>query len=91
MAKSNYIEWILQLEHLLNEIQIEFSDYDEFYIKEAIKTTEKIINIHSAKDLNHLTEDMIDAYSNSAIKNNPSQQEYYETVAYYVKKRLLRI
>lgn len=91
MARSNYIEWVLRLENLLNEFQIELSDYDEFYIKEAIKTTEKIIEMYSAKHSNHLTEEMIDDYASNAIRNNPDQQEYYETVAYYVKKRLLHI
>ena len=81
---------MLKLEHFLNELQIEFSDYDEFYIKEAIKTTERIIQIHAAQHLHHLTEQMIDDYANNAIQTNPEQQEYYETVAYYVKKRLLQ-
>lgn len=90
MAKSNYIDWVLQLEGTLNNLGIEFSEYDEFFINEAIRTTEQIIEIQSLHRFDNLTEEMVDEYAKNAIQNDPKHQEYYETVAYYVKKRLLQ-
>ena len=32
---------------------------------------------------------MIDEYMTNAIEKEPSKRDYYETISYYVKKRLL--
>lgn len=87
--RSEYIDWLFNLESVLKEFDIEYSDYDEFHVNEAIKETERIIEEQEMTSENNLTEDMIDAYMNNAIKNEPSKKDYYETISYYVKKRLL--
>jgi hypothetical protein len=88
--KSNYIEWLFNLEHILNEYNIEFSDYDEFHVSDAIEVTENIIRQYKITRNNNLTEELIDEYLNSAIKQNPEKKDYYETISGYVKKRLLQ-
>lgn len=88
--ESNYIGWLLKLEGMLQEMNIEFSDYDEFYIQEAIQTTEKILKEQGSISPLNLNEQMINEYVDNAIKINPVKRDYYETVSYYVKKRLLR-
>ena len=87
--RSEYIDWLFNLESVLKEFDIEYSDYDEFHVNEAIKETERIIEEQEMTSENNLTEDMIDDYMNNAIKNEPSKKDYYETISYYVKKRLL--
>ncbi len=87
--RSEYIDWLFNLESVLKEFDIEYSDYDEFHVNEAIKETERIIEEQEMTDENNLTEDMIDDYMKNAIKNEPSKKDYYETISYYVKKRLL--
>jgi len=87
---SNYINWLLRLEGMLQEMNIEFSDYDEFYIQEAIETTEQILKEQGYDNVLSLTEQMINDYVDNAIKTNPVRRDYYETVSHYVKKRLLR-
>lgn len=88
--RNNYIDWLFNLEEILRDFNIEYSDYDEFHVNEAIKETERIIKEHSITKKNNLTEDMIDDYMKNAIKNEPSKKDYYETISYYVKKRLLQ-
>ena len=87
--RSNYIDWLFNLEEILRDFNIEYSDYDEFHLNEAIKETERIIEEHKITMENNLTEDMIDDYMKSAIKKEPSKKDYYETISYYVKRRLL--
>lgn len=87
--RSKYIDWLFDLEDVLRDFNIEYSDYDEFHLNDAIKETERIIEEHNMTKENNLTEDMIDDYMNSAIKNEPSKKDYYETISTYVKKRLL--
>lgn len=87
--RSEYIDWLFNLESVLKQFHIEYSDYDEFHVNEAIKETERIIEEQEMTDENNLTEDMIDDYMKNAIKNEPSKKDYYETISYYVKKRLL--
>lgn len=87
--RSNYIDWLFNLEEILRDLNIEYSDYDEFHVNEAIKETERIIEEQEMSDENNLTEEMIDDYMKNAIKNEPSKKDYYETISYYVKRRLL--
>jgi outer membrane protein assembly factor BamD (BamD/ComL family) len=87
--RSNYIDWVFNLEEILKNFNIECSDYDEFHVNDAIKETEKIIDEYDMSSDNNLTELMIDNYMNNAIKNEPSKKDYYETISTYVKKRLL--
>lgn len=87
--KNNYIEWIFNLESFLNKNGIDYSDYDEFYIKDVIIETEKIIKEHSINDLKNITESIINDYTKNAIEKNPTRKEYYETISFYVKKRFL--
>lgn len=88
---SNYIEWILHLEVYLQSCSIEYSDYDEFYIQSAVAIAEQIV-LEQQLDISQLTNlssEMIDSYTNNAIKLDPIKKEYYETVSFYLKKRLL--
>lgn len=87
--RSNYIDWLFNLEEVLRDFNIEYSDYDEFEVNDAIKETERIIKEHQMTNQNNLTEDMIDDYMKNAIKNEPSKKDYYETISCYVKRRLL--
>lgn len=87
--RSNYIDWLFNLEEILRDLNIEYSDYDEFHVNEAIKETERIIEEQEMSGENNLTEEMIDDYMKNAIKNEPSKKDYYETISYYVKRRLL--
>ena len=87
--RSNYIDWLFNLEEILRDFNIECSDYDEFHVNDAIKETERIIDEYDISSDNNLTESMIDDYMNNAIKNEPSKKDYYETISTYVKKRLL--
>ncbi len=87
--KSDYINWVFSLEDTLKELKIELSDYDEFHIREAIEETEKLIEQQMITNQNIFTEKMIDEYMTNAIKKEPSKRDYYETISYYVKKRLL--
>ena len=87
--KSNYIDWLFDLEEVLRKFNIELSDYDEFHVSDAIEETEKIIQEYNITKENNLTESMIDDYMKSAIKNQPKRKEYYETISSYVKRRLL--
>lgn len=88
--RSNYIDWIFNLENELRRFGIEFSEYDEFYVNDAIQETERIIREYEVTHSGMLTESMIDEYMYSAIKREPSRKEYFETVSSYVKKRLLQ-
>lgn len=88
-GKSNYIDWLFNLEEILKDFNIELSDYDEFHIREAIEETEKLIEQQMITNQNIFTEKMIDEYMTNAIKKEPSKRDYYETISYYVKKRLL--
>lgn len=87
--RSEYIDWLFNLESVLKHFHIEYSDYDEFHVNEAIKETERIIEEQSITSENNLTEDMINDYMKNAIKNEPSKKDYYETISCYVKRRLL--
>ena len=87
--RSNYIDWLFNLEEVLRDFNIEYSDYDEFNVNEAIKETERMIKEQHITSENIFTESMIDDYMKNAIKNEPSKKDYYETISYYVKKRLL--
>lgn len=87
--RSNYIDWLFNLEDVLRDFNIEYSDYDEFHVNDAIKETERIIEEHQMTKKNNLTEEMIDAYMKNAIKNEPTKKDYYETISCYVKRRLL--
>lgn len=87
--ERDYIEWLLSLQTLLTSSSIEYSDYDEFYIQEAIQTTETLLEEHNISKPSNITEKMIDEYTNNAISNNPARKQYYETVSFYVKKRLI--
>jgi hypothetical protein len=87
--RSNYIDWLFNLEEVLKNFNIEYSEYDEFHVNEAIMETERIIEEQHIDDNNLLTESMIDDYMKNAIKKEPSKKEYYETISSYVKKRLL--
>ena len=87
--RSNYIDWLFNLEHLLRDFNIEYSDYDEFEVNDAIKETERIIEEQHITESGGLTETMIDDYMFNAIHKNPSRKEYYETISSYVKKRFL--
>ena len=87
--RSNYIDWLFDLEDQLRDFNIEYSEYDEFEINHAIKETERIIKEHRISKKNNLTEEMIDDYMKNAIKNEPSKKDYYETISCYVKRRLL--
>lgn len=87
--RSNYIDWLFNLEEILRYFDIEYSDYDEFHLNNAIEETERIIREQHITKRNNLTEDMIDAYMKNAIKKEPSKKDYYETISYYVKRRLL--
>lgn len=89
--RSNYIEWLFNLEDVLRDFKIEYSDYDEFHVNDAIEETERIIEQHKMSKKNNLTEEMIDDYMKNAIKNEPSRKDYYETISYYVKRRLLHL
>lgn len=88
MTGNDYIEWLYTLESCLKRNGIDFSEYDEFHINEAIYTTEKILRKCHVTPL-HLTESMVDEYMNHAIKTNPDRKDYYETISCYVKKRLI--
>ena len=88
-GKSNYIDWLFNLEEILKDFNIELSDYDEFHIREAIEETEKLIEQQMITNQNIFTEKMIDEYMTNAIEKEPSKRDYYETISYYVKKRLL--
>lgn len=88
--RSNYIDWLFNLEGVLRDFNIEYSDYDEFHVNEAIKETERMIKEQHITSENIFTESMIDDYMKNAIKNEPSKKDYYETISYYVKKRLLQ-
>jgi hypothetical protein len=88
--RSNYIDWLFDLEEVLRKFNIELSDYDEFHVSDAIEETEKIIQEYNITKENNLTESMIDDYMKSAIKNEPHLKDYYETISNYVKKRLLQ-
>ncbi len=90
VERSNYIDWLFNLEEVLGKFNIELSDYDEFHVSDAIEETEKIIQEYNITKENNLTESMIDDYMNNAIKNEPHRKEYYETISNYVKKRLLQ-
>lgn len=87
--RSNYIDWLFNLDSILREFDIECSDYDEFELNSAIKETERIIKEYHITKQNNLTEEMIDDYMKNAIKNEPSKKDYYETISCYVKRRLL--
>ena len=87
--RSNYIDWLFNLEEVLKNFNIEYSEYDEFHVNDAIMETERIIEEQHIDDNNLLTESMIDDYVKNAIKKEPSKKEYYETISSYVKKRLL--
>lgn len=87
--RSNYIDWVFNLDGILNRFNIECSDYDEFHINKAIEETERIIRQYEITNDNIFTEDMIDDYMHNAIKNDPLKRDYYETISFYVKKRLL--
>ena len=87
--RSNYIDWLFNLDSILRDFSIECSDYDEFELNNAIKETERIIKEHRLTKDNNLTEEMIDDYMRNAIKNEPSKKDYYETISCYVKRRLL--
>ena len=87
-GKSNYIDWLFNLEEILKDFNIELSDYDEFHIREAIEETEKLIEQQMITNQNIFTEKMIDEYMTNAIKKEPPKRDYYETISYYVKKRL---
>lgn len=87
--RSNYIDWLFNLEDQLRDFNIEYSDYDEFHVNDAIKETERIIEEHHITKKNNLTEEMIDDYMKNAIKNDPNKKDYYETISCYVKRRLL--
>jgi hypothetical protein len=87
--RSNYIDWLFDLEEVLRKFNIELSDYDEFHVSDAIEETEKIIEEYNITKENNLTESMIDDYMKIAIKNQPNKKEYYETISSYVKRRLL--
>lgn len=87
--RSNYIDWLFNLEDVLRDFNIEYSDYDEFHVNDAIKETERIIEEHQMTKKNNLTEEMIDTYMKNAIKNEPTKKDYYETISCYVKRRLL--
>jgi hypothetical protein len=87
--RSNYIDWIFKLELFIKEFKIEYSDYDEFHVNDAIEATEYILDSHQINSYDLLTEKMVDEYTLNAIKNEPDKKEYYETISYYVKKRLL--
>jgi hypothetical protein len=87
--RSNYIDWLFNLEEILRDFNIEYSDYDEFHVKYAIEETERLIEQQMITNKNIFTETMIDDYMKSAIKKEPSKKDYYETISYYVKKRLL--
>ena len=78
--RSNYIDWLFNLEEVLKNFNIEYSDYDEFHVNDAIKETERIIREYEITSDNNLTEDMIDAYMKNAIKNEQERNEYYETI-----------
>lgn len=54
MVGNDYIEWLNNLESLLKRNEIDFSEYDEFHINEAISTTEKILKEQNIKPI-HLT------------------------------------
>jgi hypothetical protein len=84
----NYIEWLLNLEEVLKKDNIELSSYDEFYINDAINTIEQILISQPNNEVTFLDENMIDAYMSNAIKLDPSKKDYYETISYYVKRRL---
>lgn len=88
--RSNYIDWLFNLEEVLRNFNIEYSDYDEFHVNDAIQETERIIEEQDMAKQNNLTEEMIDDYMKNAIKNEPSKKDYYETISYYVKRRLLQ-
>lgn len=87
--RNNYIDWLFNLEEVLRDFNIEYSEYDEFHLNKAIEETERIIEEHKITTENNLTEDMIDDYMKNAIKKEPSKKDYYETISYYVKRRLL--
>lgn len=87
--RSNYIDWLFNLEEILRDFDIEYSDYDEFHVNEAIIETERIIEEQNMDGNHSLTESMIDDYMNNAIQKEPSKKEYYETISSYVKKRFL--
>lgn len=87
--RSNYIDWLFNLEEVLKNFNIEYSEYDEFHVNDAIIETERIIEQQHMTENNLLTESMIDDYVKNAIKKEPSKKEYYETISSYVKKRLL--
>lgn len=87
----NYVVWLLNLEEILRQYSIELSSYDEFYINDAITTLEQILKTQPNIKISFLDENMIDAYMNNAIKLNPSKKEYYETISYYVKRRLISV
>lgn len=87
--RSNYIDWLFNLEEILRDFNIEYSDYDEFHVNDAIMETERIIEEQHITGDNSLTESMIDDYMNNAIKKEPSKKDYYKTISSYVKKRLL--
>lgn len=89
VERSEYIDWLFNLDSILRNFNIECSDYDEFHVSDAIKETERIIKEHEITNDNIFTEDMIDDYMNNAIKKEPSKKDYYETISFYVKKRLL--
>ena len=87
--RSNYIDWLFNLESVLRDFNIEYSDYDEFEVNDVIKETERIIEEHDITEPGGLTEKMIDEYMFNAINKNPTKKEYYETISSYVKRRFL--
>jgi len=85
--RNDYIEWMFRLEPILRQYNIEISDYDEFHINDAIKTTERIVEEYHVSSSYNLDDEMIDTYMKNAIEKDPTKQDYYETVSFYVKKR----
>lgn len=86
--RNDYIEWMFRLEPILRQYNIEISEYDEFHINDAIETTERMLKEYNISSSSSLNNEMIDSYVSNAIEKNPSKKDYYETVSFYIKKRL---
>jgi len=81
--RNDYIEWMFRLEDVLREHKVEISEYDEFYINDAIQTIENILKQYNNTTSSYYLDDStIDDYMNNAIKREPSKKDYYETISF---------
>jgi len=84
------MDWVIQLESNLNEIGIEFSQYDEFYINQAILFIEGIVKEQNFDNHASITETLLDEYLQNALHLHAHDQKminYYTTLSEYLRRR----